>query len=138
MPVASDAALIRVEVGNTEWLLTYSTPSARSLASVGVSAGSMLSGLSPSMTKMAMSRAGCTCACPAQLTARAASAPTASFTEGDVVMAILGPKLLVRTRATRLLWTGGRDCGASGRMFDAFMTRNPWTITRPHGYNRSR
>jgi hypothetical protein len=56
---------------------------------------------------MAMSRAGCTCACPAQLTARAASAQTASFAEGDFVIAILGPKLLVRTRATYLLWTSG-------------------------------
>src|SRR4029453_10754921 len=48
LPVAMAAALTRVTVGNTAWLLANSTPSARSRKSVGVSSAVMASGRRPS------------------------------------------------------------------------------------------
>src|SRR5262245_19886153 len=57
VPVASAAALTRVTVGNTAWLFTNSTPSARSRSSVGGWAAVMASGRRPSTTKTMTNRA---------------------------------------------------------------------------------
>ena len=56
-PVASVAALTRVTVGSAEWVFVNSTPSARRRQSVGVSAGTMASGRSPSTTNTITRRA---------------------------------------------------------------------------------
>ena len=52
-PIA--VALTRVTVGNTEWLLTKSTPSWRSRHRFGVSSAVMASGRSPSSTSTMLS-----------------------------------------------------------------------------------